>query len=153
MKKTFLILVLALSFLQCDNKSTEEDCSTVLCYAPGFNLIILDANTNENLIKNNTYTANNIKVLDTDNNAISFQLNKDLENPNLYVYLETSETEQKAYSFTLQNSIQFEANIAIEKIGDGSECCGAVLKINSISVIGVTSNINVADKLITVYIE
>lgn len=156
MYKTITILFLSFFLIQCDSNSDElskEDCSAVQCADSSLKVLILSSTTNENLIENGTYTLNDISVLDEDNKPVAFSVNISTSEPAVYIQLNSIVTEIRNYTMILKTQTTANFELAIEKTGEGNTCCGIENQINSISVSGVTSEIDSANRTITVFIE
>ena len=78
----FILLALSLSILSCNNDDVDENqemiCSAVSCFSYSIALDLVDQNTKENLLSNNTLNAENLKLIRTsDQSEVTFYLNTD----------------------------------------------------------------------------
>ncbi|MFI8605100.1 MULTISPECIES: hypothetical protein [Cellulophaga] len=154
MYKSITVLFLSLFLVQCESSSetTTTDCSVVSCLSNNFKMIIIDEASGANLIANGTYTASNITIFDEASMNAAFSVTTTEETPGIYLSLDILESQEKSYTVNLKTDAFFTMNMDIEKTGEGSECCGIDTEIDSISVSGATSEIDLENKTITLFI-
>ncbi|WP_158974399.1 hypothetical protein [Cellulophaga sp. L1A9] len=154
MYKTITVLLLSLFLVQCESstESTTTDCSAETCLSNNFKMIIIDEASGANLIENGTYTASNITIFDEDSMNAAFSVNATEETPGIYLSIDILESQEKSYTVNLKTDAFFTMDMFIEKTGEGSVCCGIDTEIDSISVSGSTSEIDIANKTVTVFI-
>lgn len=152
MLKYLFFLPISIFLMQCENDATE-DCSATTCTANTLKLIIVDSTTGENLIENGSYTDADISIFDEKNMASLFYVNTTESVPGIQLQVAITESQEKSYTVSLKSDASFSTTMDVKKIGEGSECCGVDTQINSISVSGATSEINLSNRSLTIFID
>lgn len=123
MKSSFTLLFLFVLLFSQACKD-DDNCSEVACFTPPepFYFELVDKTSGENLFTNETYNANDISLVDLDDqSAVEFTF-QDENNTNL-IRINTIgwETETVAYSIQIATKSVFELYVTAERSTDG--CC------------------------------
>tara|TARA_R110000796_G_scaffold252571_1_gene387995 strand:+ start:39360 stop:39821 length:462 start_codon:yes stop_codon:yes gene_type:complete len=153
MFKSLFLIPIFIFLLQCENDSVSEDCSAVTCYVETLHLQLIDQNSNENLLENDTYIQDDIAITDNNSNAIPFSIVSSSFGQAIQILLTSTRTELLNYTFTIKNKTTFNSTISIEKTGEGNFCCGIKKEVTSITVTGIENEINLSKKTIMVFLE
>ena len=150
MLKYLFFLPISIFLMQCENDATE-DCSATTCYAETVYIRLIDKNTNENLIANNTFSEGDINIVDQNENTISFELFSETDGT-IAVIIASTTSETLNYTFQIGTEINFNTLIAVEKIGEGNYCCGIEKDIAQITVTGIDNEIVYETNTITIFV-
>ena len=128
MPKRFLILFIPILILTCkpDDDTVYLDCSTVLCAAVDNTIYLqfLNPNNDDDLLYNGTIDANQIEVVNENNQEITFTVE---EYPTMGMFLaipvSTESFGQKSFTIDFEEDDSFTVNFETS-FSKGGECCG-----------------------------
>ncbi|MDB2606871.1 hypothetical protein N9Y48_03725 [Zobellia sp.] len=136
MKKLFFVLPLFLILSMCTSDDSEIlDCSAVLC-ASNFSdlyLKIIDSESDENLLINETYTALDIVISGSE--TILFSIQEVLEERVLTLSDSTWEAGTYEYTLSIGDSHNFDLTLTLESTG-GEGCCSNRIFLASFEIDG-----------------
>ncbi|MAW97191.1 MULTISPECIES: hypothetical protein [unclassified Leeuwenhoekiella] len=138
----FILLALSLSILSCNNDDVDENqemiCSAVSCFSYSIALDLVDQNTKENLLSNNTLNAENLKLIRTsDQSEVTFYLNTDNI---IFISSNRENRDFQKFEYQLQSFGEAILNISFDskEITSSRDCC-IVLEIKNVEFDGATS--------------
>ena len=116
---TNLFLVFTSLFLISCGSEDDVDCSTVDCISPGIQLEFIDKESNENLLKNGTIDAEDIKI--EVSNIIGPNVGFNSNGEQLYVFIDNWQDGNHDMSVQVNSDIVLEMSVDTET--KRSECC------------------------------
>ncbi|MGP1993182.1 hypothetical protein D9V96_014995 [Zobellia laminariae] len=123
MKSSFTLLFLFVLLFSQACKD-DDNCSEVACFTPPepFSFDLVDKTSGENLFTNETYNANDISVVDLDDqSAVEFTFQDENDTNLIRINTIGWETETVAYSIQIATKSVFELYVTAERSTDG--CC------------------------------
>ena len=134
MKKISVLVLLFFTFA-CENKvDNDENCAAVSCIANFSSLYfeILDKETRENLLKNNTYTLENIKLSNNDAKEITID-STSFATTTLKLTDSKWAIGEFNYAITIADSVQIAIQIELDRDNE-TGCCGNRLFLKNIEI-------------------
>ncbi|WP_299682379.1 hypothetical protein [uncultured Tenacibaculum sp.] len=151
MKKFFLLFTVII-LQSCNPNGDCNDTFDAVFYCPNsFNLSfkLIDKNSNENLIQNNTISKDDINIIRENDNTI---VETFLDTTTYTIYIENyiSESETLNYSVKLSDEDSFNISATAKVINSGG-CCASTVEISNIKI--ENTDFEIENNIYNIFIE
>lgn len=116
-----LFLLSSLILISCGNDD-DANCSTVICVSPAMNFEFVNAQTEENLLENESLVPENVEIIVSGINAVSFRYNENSHDFSLFI--ENWPSDSYDISIVVNSASVLEMELDAER--NRGECCSSV---------------------------
>jgi len=140
LKLLFFTLVAIAFFQSCD------DCKDIACFSPPpqFQYELLSMDSNENLLLNGTFETYKLKVIESQETDMRFELND-----SLIVISNINEGPQE-FQMLYDNQELFKIQVSLERVNE--DCC-SFTRTNQHDIVGTSSNFDSSRGVYSIYIN
>lgn len=146
MRLPFILFIIAFSISACD-KCRDQECFTP---PPAYVFEFLDAETNENLFTNGTFSSDDISIIDESGENVDFMFITENDKNQLVMNHIGWKTEEIDYTISIADQVEFTFYVNAER--DMGDCC-TFTTIHEEKIEGVAYANDPATEVIIIYPE